>query len=627
MSCFCTPLTEWFRSHFSAVATFQKDFVDDMTEKVKERKAQFDRHTREARDRAVHLHLDALEEKFLCCVCRRGGEPREDEEHVYDFFSMVNLPSRRILESAVEEELADEEVQDERIRQLQRNMAAKRRHEATTSSGYLSRQATNLDYADESDLSSSSSESPKNGRLEQQTATANFDASPPQGTHAPERNNGASRLLDSDTALAVMNPDMVGPLEVRNTMYKIRHAVLHREARTRRKATAVHRDKGLMMIEESEIDMFSHFFQRPVHGYLCLDCYGCARRRLDTLTEQIRTILFRADHPLLRKVPVKELEGLISGKRMQPSLISAILAVQMQWAEMTDEQRQEHGGMRQKFASAQGSGMTSNDFRDRSEMTSLSERSILSLRERVRCGACQRRRCCFFERKSVVFLCQFCTARDRFYRDHAVCINDEPMPVSLAQLLNDLAVYYESLHQQQELRQVPQSVIEKAETDLFPPIEVLEEDRGLFRRQHLTQEPSEQVVVPLYRAETLVRPLSQLSGTVAGAALSAAESAAAASRDVVGRTMISLFDGVEVRPDVVNLFATTGKTAARQQPVQQAIPVDTAPMETKGGLSFVSGASPSQPSGTTSVPSPTTVVTADEHNGDEAVDDDISQWF
>ncbi|KAG5491084.1 hypothetical protein JIQ42_00975 [Leishmania sp. Namibia] len=654
MASMCTRIAEWWRHQLSSAVTFQKQFVDDVSDKVREQKAQFDRHTREAKERAVQLHLDELEEKYLCCVCGKDGEMREDEEAVYDTYSVIDLPPRAVLEAAVREELADVELSDERIKQHQRMLAFQKRccHHVSTvpraaydsdsgsvsssgvsaaASGGVS-ETTKKKHRQRKDASSQgksakSSSQPRveprsrrqreesedqhhNYKVREKRATddtckpsiqTSFSSSKPPVSGAAGRRGPMENYT---TDLAVMDPDMVGPLDVRNTLYKIQHAVLHKEARVRRKSVAVHKDKGLMMIEESEIEMFSHFFQRPVHGYLCVACYTCARRRLDTLTQQIRAILFKAEHPLLHRLPAKELEALMASDQVPVTLIQSILTVRRRWAGATEEQRLNVRRAETGAGPAQGptadsqaeehAGWGWQEKDTKAKMTTLPEKSILILREQVRCGACQRRPACFFESKSVVFLCQFCTARDRFYREHAVCINDEAMPLALAHLLQNLALYYQGVYQQMELRQAPLSAIPKAQTDLFPLTKVMREKDGLFACQAPAARKTE-----LKGCREVAEVASTLSADAPGQGTGApvARPCTSASltrrldgssvplreqRERVGRTMISLFDGVDLERSEVDLFGNAASvsvttdvvdlfqpTAAPQPPASQ----------------------------------------------------------
>ncbi|CBZ30760.1 conserved hypothetical protein [Leishmania mexicana MHOM/GT/2001/U1103] len=659
-----TYIAAWFRHHLSSVVTFQKQFADDVSETVKEQKAQFDRYTREAKERAVQLHLDKLEEKYLCCICGRGGEVREDDEFVYDTYSMIDLPPRAVLEAAVREELADAQLSDGPIKQHQRMLAFRQRRLQQSSTTPVATYESDGSINGSSDVSVA----PSDGRSERmrkkhrrrrdspsqrkcaksssqrrvvprsRCQREELEAQHPDhddrdkrtAVDASERSIRKSLSLDEPPSrstsargdalelhtedLAVMDPDMVGPLEVRHTLYKIRHAVLHREARVRRKAVVVHKDKGLMMIEESEIEMFSHFFQRPVHGYLCMACYTSAQRRFDTLTQQIRAILFKAEHPVLRRLPAKELEGLIAGNQVPVTLIQSVLAVQRRWAELTEEQRMkvsraEAGagppqGPTAAFHAEERTSWTSQEKDPTGRMATLPEKSILTLREEARCGACQRRAACFFEPKSVVFLCQFCTARDRFYREHAVCINDEEMPLVLAHLLQDLALYYQGVHQQAELCQAPLSAILEAQTDLFPLADIMREKEGLFACQApaaakavLQGRREVAEVVPELSAETpmhgtdvpVARPCTSAASTrrVCGSMVPLQE-----QRQRVGRTMISLFDGVKLEGSGVNLFknaASAPFAAGVSDLLQPAPPPQLSPSQTNGSAAGHAG--------------------------------------
>ncbi|KPI85766.1 hypothetical protein ABL78_5184 [Leptomonas seymouri] len=635
MASVATHIAEWFRKHLSSAVTFQKQFVDDVEEKVKEQKAQFDRHSREANDRAIQLHLDQLEEKYLCCVCGRGGEAREDDEYVYDTYSMISLPPRMTLEAAVREELADAEMMDERIKQHQSELAVRQRRDNQVGAAPL---ATQMRYSDkDSDKSSSASTSSSQSRASSSNGRRvrhknlkgkgrrqqHGGGGPRSGRHhmpshketghrqcknRSRDSTGANRSASASPAgsaslaaaaarqgrqqttpgenqfgeLAVMDPDMVGPLEVRNMLFKIRHAVLRKESRTRRKAVAVHKDKGLMKIEDSEIDMFSHFFQRPVHGYLCSACYTCARRRLDLLTQQIRGILFKAQNPILRRVPSKEIEALRSSNQVPLVLVESILTVQRRWANMLEEERALIRGAEAVAGAAQTpAAALANEERtswsvqvdgETVPMGSLPEKCILRLREEAKCGACQRRSACFFEQRSIVFLCQFCTARDRFYRENAVCINDEAMPLRLVHMLQDFDSYYHSLQQQMELRGAPQSAIDKAQTDLFPLTEVLREREGLFAclapavasggaqsRRELMGEDAAYVGEAAQKTTALVAegPMAAPSTfAVANRTGSAVKAPLSEQRERVGRTMVSLFDGVRIASSGIDLFST-----------------------------------------------------------------------
>lgn len=67
-----------FRSPFSAVFQYQKKFADDIFDQVKAKREAFDRHARDLVNRKVQLHLDELEEHYLCCVCLKKGKDREE---------------------------------------------------------------------------------------------------------------------------------------------------------------------------------------------------------------------------------------------------------------------------------------------------------------------------------------------------------------------------------------------------------------------------------------------------------------------------------------------------------------------------------------------------------------------
>lgn len=49
----------------------------------------------------------------------------------------------------------------------------------------------------------------------------------------------------------VIDPSMVSRRDIQHMLYKIRHAILNKEAHVKRKAAVVHRDRGLMKIDET----------------------------------------------------------------------------------------------------------------------------------------------------------------------------------------------------------------------------------------------------------------------------------------------------------------------------------------------------------------------------------------
>lgn len=173
-----------------------------------------------------------------------------------------------------------------------------------------------------------------------------------------------------------------------------------------------HRDRGLLKIEESNINMFEHFFGRPVHGYLCWDCHNSAKKRLDALTRQIKIILYKGKNPFLRGH--HDMDRVIGGQDLSTSA-SLLVPTQSELC----------------LCKRRGS-----------KFTLLSNSTITDLRNNVRCAVCKRRQAAFFIRQGVIFLCQFCCARDRFYRDNATCLNDEFMPRETAHLLKGLASCY-----------------------------------------------------------------------------------------------------------------------------------------------------------------------------------------
>ncbi|RNF13771.1 uncharacterized protein Tco025E_06075 [Trypanosoma conorhini] len=320
----------------SAVIKFQKQFVDDVIVNVKKQREELSRHNHELQNRRVRLHLDHLEEEYLCCVCGKSGEERDSEDAVPGEFSIVHMPSKERIEKAII----------------------------------------------------------VSGQLNQDGAAGGeggFQASGPR----------------TDALLGVLS----APAEQSTSrmVAKVQHCILNQEAARQHKRRWAQRDKGLMKIEESDIDMFQQFFKRPVHGYLCSDCHTSAKRRLDTLTSQIQMILFKGKNPFLRS------GGGPAQAQRQETTASPTLPASAAFGPCL---RRAHGA--QNYAT-------------------LSDAAITRLRANFRCAVCKRRQASFFVRQSATFLCQFCCSRDRFYRDSATCINDELMPMETAHLLESLA--------------------------------------------------------------------------------------------------------------------------------------------------------------------------------------------
>lgn len=638
----CDRVYQWITSPFTAVVSFQKQFVDDVAEQVKYQKEQYNRRARETRERAVQLHLDELEEKYLCCVCGKPGDAREDDEFVYDTFSMVAMPARRTIVKAVTEAEFDriergEEPTTATWRAVRRASSQMPSRQITTYDSSSEDEETDEDGDESDDTDDSASDAqpverrtskkrrakrkknrrPKRSQdggsstVRQREESVDFyDTNGPEARAAKkERQSRAARErarameLAEERAMAALDVNQVSSLEIENMMYKIRHAILNKEARTKRESVAVHRDRGLMKIEESEIDMFSQFFQRPVHGYLCAQCYTSAKKRLDTLTQQIQTILFKATHPLLRRVTEEETTALLSSGQISVSLVNDILAVQRRWAAQQQQQQRTGattgaesgpasvptaapgaaaggaGGARGRCSlpplappsasfpvKANGEALhrrLTDDVAVADERVVLSDADILGLRESTRCGVCQRRACCYFIRANVLFLCQFCCARDRFYRDQAFCINDEPIPVEVAHLLHYLAGYYEGVHRQQELRQLPQTELYTASTDLFGQDEL----ESLFHRQvPFTEDAARGAAVTPKPCFEPVRLNTD-------------------PRQAVSRTMISLFENRRVEANSADLFRSTESVPTAAAPSAASVTFDdlfSSPFQSNG---------------------------------------------
>lgn len=414
-----SSIREWVSVTFATVA-YEKKFVSgpDASEKDQEH---YGRRARELKDRALQLHLDELEERYLCCICGASGEARESDEHIYDTFSTVHLPP------------------------VEEISASLRGHQLASE-------------------------------------TKAFHANAPSfSSFLPEGDDCSSGGED----LATLE-SKVSPFEVEHMMYKIRHAVLNNENRTKRRAVAIHRDKGLLMIDDDEVDTFTRLFRRPVKGYLCETCYDSAKRRLELLQQEIEGVLFKADHPFLKRTSKHELQLLYASGQLSRGVLEEILRLKKQNYSVETPPSQQgvvsHGHSPSTASAKSFSFFTSDPcgFPTLAEerKIALTDSCIGTLRSLVKCGVCESRLCRFFIRSSVLFLCQFCCARDRFYRENGICINDEALPLDIAHLLTALAKHYERVRQQDSVHKLPVGHLETAPTSLFGISE------SLFRSQN-----------------------------------------------------------------------------------------------------------------------------------------------
>lgn len=370
---------EWTSVTFARV-NYQKSFIGDQDFSHREQDKHI-RRARELKDRAIQLHLDELEENYLCCACGTSGESRESEDHIYETFFSVKLPSREIVRDAMEAGECDDELPSRRTR--------------------------------------------------------------------------------LDTSFMLEREETVSPLEIEHMMYKIRHAVLRNESRTKRKAVAIHRDKGLMMIEEDDINVFTNFFRRPVKGYLCETCYTSARTRLDLLRRQIELLLFKAKHPFLRRLFDADLHLLFSSGQISQYVFDAVLR-----AKHGEEKSDSVPSTVSPFITSQHAPSSP---KKREKKCFLTNKCITNFRTSVKCGVCENRLCSFFVRSSVLFLCQYCCARDRYYRENAICINDEKISGDDCLLLMSLSGIYERSREESglmhhQLSCAPTSLFEHSES-------------------------------------------------------------------------------------------------------------------------------------------------------------------
>lgn len=531
----CDTIADWIFNPFSAVITFQKNFVDDITDSVKRQKESFGRHNRELQERAVQLHLDKLEAQYLCAVCGKPGDSREEASSSGSPLSMVSMPARTKLERGL--------LQNRRLHRLSNTELQDCVH-LTSSAHFPSREgavpceASIHDGEDTAELSA----------IVRQEQSVDFYNEVEQRQRVREE-----QILQEERQViedSVLDPTLVPPVAVSDMMNKIRSIVLHKEAKSNHRRWNARRDKGLTMIEEADIELFSRFFQRPLHGYLCNECHACARKRLDELTQQIQTLLFKASHPLLRKVSEKQLHLFTSAGQLSSTVVAKTLDIERRWqaARMLDRNGASHKYGNGGYAS----GVEKRDTTSSSNTSTLTDATIFSLREIVKCGVCQQRSCCFFVRVNVLFICQFCCARDHFYRDNAVCINDELMPLATVHLLTDLCEFHEQLHQQQRLRQIPETELQNARTDLFG----LQE--SLFVRQGSTFLHRAQLRVPTTRALSPCSPLLPLYEVEPQPMwdLSTEEANQADPCHVAAHTALSLFEGTHLKPVHEDLFVT-----------------------------------------------------------------------
>ena len=469
-----------FRSPFSAVFQYQKKFTDDILDQVKSKREAYNRRARDVRNRQVELHLDELEEKYLCCVCLKKGQDREDEiELVLGKYRISHHEAKKLVDPA--SSLNGEGKLSSSVREpgnqdpLAAGINQKDEQYATAANGAnLSAPAASGDHSRsgtptphhqalyepsqqqrtfaeasaraeievmhmverEMERRRATSQEATSGLPNQHPLSANgsFTGSGKTSSHAHSGRNTPSEhpvhhqnkkphhhrpsaLLDATTMKDV------SPLAIKALIDQTRKAILEKQRVTRleelaksgklKKKQAYHRDKGLHRIHETDIDHFSIFFKKPVRGYLCDDCHSAAKNKLDRLTREISAIINRAKEPPLRRTEGTSGRGVVSGER-----------------------RQQHHDNDEKVTAGPKEGHQV-----------LSAVDITQLRLLLRCGVCQRRQASYFLRKNILFLCEFCTAKDKYYRDHALLICDDPYPDEVASLLRSIRISAEKSEQ------------------------------------------------------------------------------------------------------------------------------------------------------------------------------------
>ena len=327
---------------FSAVIKVQKQFTNDVLENVKKQREVIVKHHREMANRRIELHLDELEEKYLCCVCGTKGQDRDFEPPL--------LLLNKIGETSPDIELPNEQVNRHR-------------------DGVLVSPAANPDQ-----------------EMIATSPTAQFRSEDGDDPVTPYflRNVPKEEL---QSAYEQISAERVDPRDIRRLIEAAKHSIVSAKKLKRledrhKRHGSYHKDKGLMRIHETDIESFSQFFQKPVRGFLCEACYNCARHRLESLTNVIQVVVAKAKVPFTRHAR----------------------------------------------CAAQGKVILSDD-------------DIVVLRKIAKCAVCTRRRPTYFLRQTVLFLCEYCCAIDKFYRENAVCLNDEPMEPDTASMLQALAKF------------------------------------------------------------------------------------------------------------------------------------------------------------------------------------------
>lgn len=373
---------------FSAVVKIQKQFTDDVLENVKKQREVLVKHHREMANRKVELHLDELEEHYLCCVCGTKGLDRDFEPPLPLLNKIGDVPPPVDVKNTKD----------------QRNENSR----AVTPTSCIVSEAE----------------------------TSHVLPSPVDGPELPEEENSAVPHFmrhippqQFSEALQEIAMEPMDPRDVRNLIEAAKHSIvsaqkLKRLEERHRQKGSYHKDKGLMRIHETDVESFSQFFQKPVRGFLCEACYTCARHRLDDLTREIQQIVLKSKVPF-----TKHDKALEEGQAVLP------------------------------------------------------DDDIIGLRRSAKCSVCTRRRATYFVRRTVLFLCEFCCAIDKSYRESSVCLNDEPMNADTASILQALAKYSRGSYE--NWKRDTKALLENQQLSFIQPCTLFSREINLFDMQTL----------------------------------------------------------------------------------------------------------------------------------------------
>ncbi|CCW69414.1 unnamed protein product, partial [Phytomonas sp. Hart1] len=525
-------IAELLHRSFSVSVPFKKHFVSDLMDSIKAQRDWYDRRNRDIQERAIQLRLDSLQENYLCCVCFAPGEERDSVAQLDNSYIMVDLLPQESIEAALFKSTEVLETKDpvfagkddplgDSLKRLPYNL---RRGSSMMMDSLNSIQQTDPLYkldrinGTSSKLCDENSITTINGKQvsSREQGSLRFDEVPRRrAEHHPSEETHATLVLQRKLIpqiSAALDPAHVPQTEVKNMIDRIHNVFIKKKIHSKLHTVASIRDKGLIIIEDSDIELFSCFFRHPVRGYLCERCYTSVLKSLDALSCHIQTILFKAKHPLLRKAPYKEFEQLHSMK--PPPLVSGKFPLGPLHQPIEGEYSWKAGSPNAASPCSQKGGSVIVKTRTQPsgdlskipgslvrlsltgkvstpDSTVLDDDIILSLRATVKCGICLRRPCSFFVQVNALFICEFCCAWDRFYRDHAICINDEDMPLKCACLLTELSSYYKQIYFQKELREIPQTELQIAPRSLFLPEENIFSTQNLPASHDISQNDTE----------------------------------------------------------------------------------------------------------------------------------------